>query len=321
MRVLRVGDPHITVRNIPEAEKLVRFIKELAADKEVDTIEFMGDQFHTHAVLRVEVVDFWRRAFKELELPILALVGNHDQPGSREKEQKMNALQVFKSIPYVKIVDKPFENNGILYMPYMSDHDLLIKLCQESDAKVLVAHQTFTGAQYENGFYAPDGIDPEQFPQSEIISGHIHKCQQVGKCFYVGTPKWDSMSDANEDKGVWIFDHNEDGTVASKEFYSTKEVVTPIYKHVINEGEEEPELFENARNYIELRGKSAWIKEMKKKYKGKAQIKAKPIDRKMPKLDRQTKHNIFDFLDNDFAPIDGVNKNTIKEYLKQTVGL
>lgn len=325
MKILRVGDPHITVRNIKEAEKLIDFIMHWAQNPRVDRVEFMGDQFHTHAVMRVEVIDFWKRTFEKfnnIRIPAYALVGNHDKPGSKEKEQEMNAMSVFKSYPYVTIIDRPMYPSGkIAYIPHMSDTNAFIeeakRLYSNGYTECLIAHQTFTGAQYENGFYAPDGIDPELIPQKQIISGHIHKCQEVGKCFYVGTAKWDSMSDANEDKGIWIFDHNEDGSVKSKKFVSTEEVVTPIRKITMREGDDIPKLEPNARNYVELLGSSAWIKQMKKHFKGKAQIKARPTDRKMVKLDRNKSANIVDFLNNDFEQVDGVNKKDILNYLNE----
>jgi len=323
MKILRVGDPHVMVSNLKDSQALMNFVIETAKKEKVDRVEFLGDQFHTHAVVRVEVLDFWRRSFERLsseEIVTFALVGNHDQPGSREKEQVMNSLDVLSNIGYVTIINKPIERNGIAYIPYMSDKDAFLKASAElhknGATKLLIAHQTFTGATYENGFYAEDGIEPELVHQDKIISGHIHKQQQLGKCFYPGTPKWDTMSDANEDKGIWIFEHNEDGSVKDKKFISTKDVVTPIYKHVFVEGEEEPVFIDGARNYLELLGKAAWITKMKKKYKGKAQIKARPTDRKSVKIERDGLISVGSYVDNFFEPIDGVSKKEVKSYLE-----
>ena len=113
MKILRVGDPHITVRNIEESERLLDFINKIAVEQSVDAIELLGDLMHTHAVVRIEVQDFWIRSFREqlASWPIIALVGNHDQPGSTEKEQKMNALNVFsrdgiRIVSYPRILNK-----------------------------------------------------------------------------------------------------------------------------------------------------------------------------------------------------------------------
>jgi DNA repair exonuclease SbcCD nuclease subunit len=319
-----VGDPHVTINNISQADKLIEFVVQMAQLHKVERIEFMGDLFHTHAAIRVEVLDFWRRTFamfEDIEIQVVALVGNHDQPGSKEKEQKMSALDTLMGHNTIIVNSPRVLSPYIAYIPHMSDEKEFLRQSQlmyeKGVSKCLVAHQTFTGAQYENGFYAPDGIDPALVAQESIISGHIHKSQQVGKCFYTGTAKWDSMSDANEDKGIWIFEHREDGSILSKNFISTKEVVTPIYKHTVNEGEEMPQLVENAKNYVELIGTSAWIKQIKKQYKGLAQIKARPVDRKMVKLDREKTKNIFDFLNKDFVPLEGIDKNDIVHYLKE----
>lgn len=327
MKILRVGDPHIQVSNLKDANKLMDFVLETAEKEEVDVVEFLGDLFHTHAILRVEVLDFWNKSFQKIKdggFNCRVLVGNHDQPGSKEKEQIMNALNIFQDSVeeggWRTIINEPKVMDKIGYIPYMSNEEAFLiaaaGLEKLGATKLLVAHQTFTGATYENGFYAEDGIDPALVPQEAIISGHIHKQQQIGKCWYQGTPKWDTMSDANEDKGIWVYEHNKDGSVASKDFFSTAKIVTPIYKHTVKEGDEEPKMVKDARNYIEFIGKSAWITKMKKKYKGKAQIKARPTDRKSVKIDSKDLQSINDFLSSHFEVIDGVNKKDIKEYLE-----
>jgi DNA repair exonuclease SbcCD nuclease subunit len=315
VKTLRVGDPHITVRNLAEAETLMNFIFTEAAHHKVDRIEFMGDLMHTHAVIRVEVMDFWKRAFQSLEyFDVVVLVGNHDQPGSREKEQEMNALNIFNSVS-VRVVNKPRIIDSVAYIPYMSDHAAFLKAAQDlydkGATKLLVAHQNFTVPLYS------DMIDPDLVPQEAIITGHIHEQRQVGKVFQVGTPKWDTMTDANEEKGIWIYEHNEDGSVKSKLFISTKHVVTPIVKHTLNEGGEEVILSEKAKNYIELVGSTAWISQMKKKYKGLAAIKARPTDRKHGNMSKDGMFSITDYLDTVFKPIDGVSKEDIKSYLNE----
>ena len=124
------------------------------------------------------------------------------------------------------------------------------------------------------------------------------------------------MSDANHDKGIWIYEHNVDGTVVSKVFVPTNEVCTPIYKIVVEEGDELPELHKNARNYVELRGKTAWITKMKKKLKGKANIKSKPTDRKMAKIDREKILDIFGYLNQVFEPAAGIKRTEIESYMR-----
>jgi DNA repair exonuclease SbcCD nuclease subunit len=321
VRILYVGDPHVKVNNIKESQDLIDFIYKTAIMEKVDKIVFLGDLFHTHAVMRMEVINFWLRSFTILcsstnPFEVIALVGNHDKCGNIENNY-MHSLQSFQFHgSRLIVIENPEIVDGIGFMPYMRDHNKLIEAAKRMPKRCLVAHQTFTGATYENGFYAEDGIDPDLLPQEQIISGHIHKSQQVGKCFYPGTPKWDTISDANEDKGIWIIEHSSEGSIESKRFISTKDIVTPIYKYVIKEGDAESELTPNARNHLELHGKTAWITQMKKKYKGKASIKAKPTDRRIQKVGDEKSVTLIDYLEKSFKPIDGVSKEDINQYLR-----
>jgi DNA repair exonuclease SbcCD nuclease subunit len=214
------------------------------------------------------------------------------------------------------IINKPTKILETAYIPYMSDRQTFIdaaqKLYDQGATELLVAHQTFTGAQYENGFFSEEGIDPALIPQNQIISGHIHKSQQVGKCFYPGTPKWDTMSDANESKGIWIFTHTSSGKYINKEFISTSEIVTPIICYDIKEGDDLPEINSFARNYITLEGKTAWINKIKSKLKG-CNIKIKPTDRKVNKVN--TNLSIEKYLETEFETIAGVDKEELKKFI------
>ena len=327
-KCLFVGDMHVQIKNLKDAGKLIDFIIKTAEDNNIKCVEFLGDIQHTHAILRIEVVDFWKKAFDKIEkagIGCVVLVGNHDQPGSKEKEQEMNSVNIFTSnkSPNASnariIANKPMIIEGIAYVPYYSDEEAFLKAAQDlydqGATELLVAHQTFTGAQYENGFFSEEGIDPALIPQEQIISGHIHKTQQVGKCFYPGTPKWDTMADANQEKGIWIFTHEEGGGYSDSEFISTKEIVTPITSYSVKEGDELPKLNPSARNHVILEGKSAWITKAKKKFKDIAQIKVIPTDRKVKLENKDDTATLENYLDRIFEPIEGIDKKDIKEHL------
>lgn len=322
MKVLYVGDPHVQVKNLRDSEALMDYIIQLAGEQDVDQITFLGDMFHTHAVIRVEVIDFWRRSLLNLSSlgkRIVCLVGNHDQPGSKEKEQEMNALIAFEDLD-VFVVDKPYldADTNIGYIPYHSNEEHFLSeaavLWNQGARGCLIAHQTFTGAQYENGFFSEEGIDPAKLFVKEIISGHIHKSQQVGKCFYPGTPKWDTMSDANQPKGLYIITHAENGTTREKQFFPTDRIVTPIKTYEVKEGEELPELNPEARNYVILEGKSAWISKIKKDLSKLASIKVKPTDR-ITKVNKDNSITLEKYLETEFQPIEGVDKQDIKQFV------
>ena len=97
IRILRLGDPHVRPSNIDESDNLLQFVVDKALEYNVNRIEILGDLFHTHAVLRLEVLDFWSHWLDTLNdiCPVYILVGNHDQSG--DYNSNSNALKVFST--------------------------------------------------------------------------------------------------------------------------------------------------------------------------------------------------------------------------------
>ena len=324
MRILTIGDPHVMISNLEDSGKLLNFIYKAAKKYDVELIEFTGDLFHNHAVLRQEIINFWRTKLdllSGLNIPIILVAGNHDQVGDKSHEGDFSALDTLDNIKNIMIVNNYliYEQKGIKlgYLAYTRNHDKFIKNAQEMHERGvnrLLAHQTFTGVKYDNGFYAPDGIDPSLIRQDFLVSGHIHSHSQVGKCFYVGAPKADNMSDANLDKFIWLSDY--DGKKLEYTPISTEGIVTTYKKYVIKEGEEIPTLNPEHKNYLELVGKNTWITKIKKELKKteNIQIKAVPTDTKTttPVKNLET---IDKFLMT-FKPQHGILLQEIEEYLR-----
>jgi hypothetical protein len=262
MKLLYVGDCHATPGELDEMEALLGFIEQVAKENEVGGIVFLGDQFHTHATVNVYVLQFWHRAFKRLAKTanVIAIVGNHDIPGKADAREG-NALSVFAGLDNVHIVEAPTAINGVVFAPYFHDK-VMFENFAWPEGKTLVCHQTFMGAQYENGFYDKDGAFQEKLPFESILSGHIHKQAVLGKVHYLGSPRWRVVDDANEEKHVWVIDHAQDGSVVSKTPFYTGGVCTTMYHFEWKEGETIP--FVNnpkARITVDLIGPEPWIKE------------------------------------------------------------
>ena len=305
MRILRVGDPHIRPSNLEEADRLMGFIKQIILGGKVDRLEILGDLFHTHAVIRLEVLLFWNKwipVFQDIVETVI-LVGNHDMTG--DYNSNGHSLTVFKRLQNerLKIVDTPTILGPFGYAPYIHSEGAFkdaVRAMAEQGAKVLVCHSTFDGGQYDNGFYAPDGFQVDDLPFDQIISGHIHKEQIIagGKVDYPGTPKWDTASDANERKGVWLYEHDPvSGRVLQRDLISTAGVCTPIVSFVWNEGEEEPVIPEGAKATVELVGSSDWISKKKASLKGKYSVKTKTTDQKR-KTQRKAGNSLENYMMN-----------------------
>jgi len=322
MKVLRVGDPHVKPSNLEESERAMEYVIDLAKRQRVDRIEILGDLFHTHAILRLEVLDFWNRWLNRMPVETVVLVGNHDMTG--DKNSDTHALEVFKEMPNgITVVDEPILRGIYGYLPYQHSQESFLSLAQRlahDGARVLVCHQTLGGAQYENGFYAPDAIDPSLIPFDLIISGHIHKRQIIkagGKTvIYPGTFRWDTVSDANEIKGLTIYEHDsQTGQILSEEFFPTADVCPPIISVTWQEGDEHPDMYldTNARVTVELVGSSSWVKLQKEHLKGRVNIKTKITDSRLARMQSGT--NLEEFINKIFET--HIDKQNLLRFMKE----
>lgn len=229
MRGLFVGDIHATPEELGDCEVLMNFVEEIAEREEVDEVCFMGDQHHTHNIIRAEVMAFYRARFKawrQRRWLTRALVGNHDYAG---EGHPVHAMMIYEDI--INVVDRPLLVSGRLYLPYYADREKFVVDAQAGHT--LICHQTFEGSMYENGFYAQDGVDPARLPQKHIISGHIHTPQGFDRVKYIGAPRWRSRDDANIDRYIMLYEFTDEGDVVDYVGFSTNDVCRQI-KYVLD---------------------------------------------------------------------------------------
>jgi DNA repair exonuclease SbcCD nuclease subunit len=320
MKVLFFGDPHIQISNLEESHKLLQFV--LDQSKNVDRLVILGDLFHNHANVRVEVQHFWSKWFHKLdkEVETFVLVGNHDQIGNYSTT--ISSLSIFNQIEYNRVyfIHSPIHYDNIFgFMSYINDKQEFIKEANrlvDEGAKVLVVHQDIDGAQYENGFYCANGVKQEELNCDLIIGGHIHKRSRFGKVILPGTARWLTAADKNEPKGLWLAEFNDEGKIVQEEFLDTSHVCTPIYAYEYKEGGEEPVIPVGSRSSVELIGSSEWVSKQKVKFKGKASISTKITDKEKPK-NRKTGNSLQHFITNTFDVTTGIDKNKLVNFMKE----
>lgn len=261
MKILLVGDTHAVPDELDDCSRLIEFIIDVCRTNDVREVLFLGDQHHTHAILRLEVMNFWRTAFTALRsagLRVACLVGNHDQasPGS-----SINAMAAYQGL--VEVIDRPKTVKGIMFLPYYHDQAEFLEACRGQDGglfkpKTVICHQTFDGSTYENGFLASDGFDPNLVPQELIISGHIHTAQEFGKVWYLGAPRWRTLSDANTERALWVVEFNE-GRLVKRTPFDTGVVCKQI-KHVIDTEEKPVSIPLDPRHQwrVDVKGSESW---------------------------------------------------------------
>jgi hypothetical protein len=260
MKTLYVGDPHCTVEEIPDCIHLMGAVERELSEHpgEVDQVVILGDLHNNFAVTNVHVTDFWYRTLKKLAgyCPVIALVGNHDMLGNGQS--RPHALVPYEDV--VTVIDSPQLRDGTLYLPYLPEPNLFVRaVAGFPSAKRIVCHQEFNGAQYDNGFFAPNGVDPGLM-QVSVISGHIHTPQQLGNVWYIGAPRWRNLSDASvSQRYLYILD---DDFAVIKEIEMSPHVkvihdihITPETAHIVN-------LYANKDEYrIRVEGPAVFVKE------------------------------------------------------------
>jgi DNA repair exonuclease SbcCD nuclease subunit len=206
-KILLVGDLHPVPEELKDCSALIDRILGICRSEEVFEVWFSGDQHHTNNVVRLEVINWWMatiKAFRDQGIRLVFIPGNHDQefPGS-----DLNAMIIYRDMQGVLVADKPTLHRGVLLLPYYHEESSFQAACQAyPEASTVFCHQTFNGSTYENGFLAKDGFSVDRSPQRLVISGHIHTPQEWGKVWYIGAPRWRTLSDANVERSVWLLE-------------------------------------------------------------------------------------------------------------------
>jgi DNA repair exonuclease SbcCD nuclease subunit len=209
-RVLFIGDPHLKINRFDLALNFLSWLDKTIEEQKPDLVVNLGDTFDTHAVLRSEVLnEFMKHVYRVLDqgIPYVYLLGNHDM--YKPNNAKYHALLSFKNkIENFYVVDEVCNLFGMTFVPYQHN----IANFPLDSLPVVVAHQTFIGADY-GPIRDTIGVDPGRLTSCEIvISGHIHTRQRlVGestRCdiLYVGSPFSQSASDVDQVKGITVFD-------------------------------------------------------------------------------------------------------------------
>lgn len=281
MKLLVVGDPHIKVEDLDEGQRFVARVRDVAMGADVDRIVFMGDLFHSHSIMHVEVMHFWRQALVSLRqaAPVIIVLGNHDGP--HDMRPGVHALASL-TMEGVQIIDQPTtlrRDDGIPvnigFVPFMRSNEEFVATCREYPIETLYCHQEFDGCRFENGLPSPYGVKVQDIPQKQVISGHIHMGQEFGKIWYVGAPRWLTASDANQDRFIWVIEHDDFGAIISRERFATD----PACQRIVHL-EDTPEkpadpaaLDASWKAMVDIRGPAAWVEERKALWRGKARYR------------------------------------------------
>lgn len=230
---------------LDDQEYVFKQILQIAKQEEVDGIIIAGD-LYDRSVPSVEAVERFNQMIIELNLeekfPVFAISGNHDSSVRLETGGPWFKQSSFYLHTQLKQAFQPIEfgNTQLFLLPYFEPSDARIHFDDNEEIRTIEKAMTYVvdemKKQFKSGmsqllvshFFAAGstksdsetkltvgGLDTVPLDLLEdfdyVALGHLHNKDALitEKIRYSGSPLKFSLSERNQEKGVWIVDVNE----------------------------------------------------------------------------------------------------------------
>ena len=226
-----LADIHLGVRSASEEWQenissyfynwFIPYIKSLVEKDPTYFLAILGDVYDDRKSIDINVNDLAIDIFEILGsiLPVYIINGNHDL--SKRTNKGNTSLRNLDNIPNVTVIKEPTLIkikqstkilSNIIAIPYLGSHEEENKVLLEYSDKANYAwmHTDISQMKFDNGMTIIGAVDSKIF-KGKILSGHIHKRQELGNVIYVGSPYQLRRSDIGNTKGVYTvnFTNNE----------------------------------------------------------------------------------------------------------------
>lgn len=275
-----IGDPHFQVTNISEVNMFISRLMDLIVERDPDYIVVLGDLLHTHERLHTTALNKAYEFIHKLRAmkPTYVLVGNHDMENNQQYLNENHWMNGMKEWGNVTIVDtvKSLKVNDELFMfvPYVPNGRFEEALDTSSEdwrtASAIFAHQEFYGCKM-GAIVSVDGDKwNEKYPY--VVSGHIHKKQQIQEnVYYTGSAMQHAFGES--EKNIIAYLEFKDGNHHLTEIDLELPRKRIVYKEVEDMEEYETPEETNDKIKVTLSGNYEQFKAFKKTKKYKTLIK------------------------------------------------
>ena len=244
---LFLADIHLGVRSSSEEwqdniksyfyDWFIPYVESLLKDSPNDYfLAVLGDVYDDRKSIDINVNELAIDIFETLGqlLPVYIINGNHDL--SKKTNKGNTSLRSLSNIPGVTVVKEPTlitikpstkVLSKVIAIPYLGAHEEENKVLLDYSGKADYAwmHTDISQMKFDNGMTIVGAVDAKIF-KGEILSGHIHKRQELENVVYIGCPYQLRRSDIGNTKGVYSIDFK------TKDMFFTENNFSPIFHKI-----------------------------------------------------------------------------------------
>ena len=178
----------------------VDHLTQTARRRNINSILFLGDFYHTRKELSIKTIDSGRQVCELLnDFQTYIICGNHDAYFKNSIE--LTSLQTIDKFNNIKVITEP----TIIY----DKIGLCPWSCSYSDLKVpiLMGHFDIKNFKMNDSSISLSGEEISSFKNYELVlSGHYHCYSKLKNVIYIGNMYGHSFNDVDSSRGYWIFD-------------------------------------------------------------------------------------------------------------------
>lgn len=228
MRFIVFSDLHINTYSmfnengmrLKNSVSVISDIQKYAKDNNIDVILFGGDLFDNGKLISGDILNSVSRVIGDLEIPIYAISGNHDQYSENILDLDNGLILGGTSLEFLHNLSDNFELIdmqvrcfdgicviGVPFFRYSSDLNKVLDRFKKKVTKgfknILLLHNTpNTITEFKDDF------DIDKLSMFDLVlCGHIHTRKRLNKnSWLIGSPLMQSLKDPLEDRGFMVFD-------------------------------------------------------------------------------------------------------------------
>lgn len=228
-KIIFIGDPHLDSKT--ELLDLKIKILDDIFKNECEHFVILGDLFdksHGPSSLSSDLLKTIMN--KHQNKTFYIIIGNHDIY-VKNKISPNSIETALSNIQNVKIINKPYELNDFLLVPWIckENQEEVLNSIETTNKRYIAGHFEINGFIMSGNMKCLNGLSKKLFSKfDKVVSGHFHIRNEYENILYCGSLVQETWNDFNNRKGYYIFDNGK---------YCFNPIYKEFYKHLIIDDE------------------------------------------------------------------------------------